>query len=49
VLDHFNAQTNQIEYSYLSRLPVEPIDGIPDRHFHPAEPSAVPLTVAAQF
>ncbi|WP_284263535.1 TonB-dependent receptor [Bradyrhizobium iriomotense] len=49
VLNLFNAQTNQIEYFYLSRLPGEPIDGVADRHVHPAEPLAVRLTVAARF
>ncbi|QIO37245.2 TonB-dependent receptor [Bradyrhizobium sp. 1(2017)] len=49
VLNLFNAQTNQIEYYYLSRLPGEPIDGVADRHIHPAEPRAVRLTVAARF
>ncbi|WP_441259434.1 TonB-dependent receptor [Bradyrhizobium sp. 521_C7_N1_3] len=49
VLNLFNAQTNQIEYYYLSRLPGEPIDGVADRHVHPAEPLAVRLTVAARF
>ncbi|WP_414645515.1 TonB-dependent receptor [Bradyrhizobium sp. 6(2017)] len=49
VLNLFNAQTNQIEYYYLSRLPGEPIDGVADRHVHPAEPLAVRLTPAATF
>ncbi|WP_342713402.1 TonB-dependent receptor [Bradyrhizobium sp. B124] len=49
VLNLFNAQTNQIEYDYLSRLPGEPIDGVGDRHVHPAEPLAVRLTLAATF
>jgi TonB-dependent Receptor Plug Domain len=49
VLNLFNAQTNQIEYYYLSRLPGEPIDGVADRHVHPAEPLAVRLTLAGKF
>ncbi|MTV17514.1 MULTISPECIES: TonB-dependent receptor [Bradyrhizobium] len=49
ILNLFNAQTNQIEYYYLSRLPGEPIDGVADRHVHPAEPLAVRLTLAATF
>lgn len=49
VLNLFNANTNQIEYYYLSRLPGEPIDGVADRHVHPAEPLAVRLTLAARF
>src|SRR5262245_24802130 len=49
VLNLFNARTNQIEYYYLSRLPGEPIDGVADRHVHPAEPLAVRLTLAGRF
>jgi len=49
VLNLFNSQTNQIEYYYLSRLPGEPIGGVFDRHVHPAEPTAVRLSVAGQF
>jgi hypothetical protein len=49
VLNLFNAKTNQIEYYYLSRLPGEPIDGVADRHIHPAGPLAVRLTLAGRF
>ena len=49
VLNLFNAETNQIEYYYLSRLPGEPIGGVADRHVHPAEPRAVRLTLAVRF
>jgi len=49
VLNLFNAQTNQIEYYYLSRLPGEPIGGVADRHVHPAEPLALRLTLAGRF
>jgi hypothetical protein len=49
VLNLFNANTNQIEYYYLSRLPGEPIGGVADRHVHPAEPLAVRLTLAGRF
>ncbi|MBR0776541.1 TonB-dependent receptor [Bradyrhizobium diazoefficiens] len=49
VLNLFNAQTNQIEYYYLSRLPGEPIGGVADRHVHPAEPRALRLTLAGKF
>ncbi len=37
----------QIDYFYASRLPGEPAAGVPDRHFHPVEPLAVRVTVAA--
>jgi hypothetical protein len=49
VLNLFNAQTNQIEYFYVSRLPGEPLDGVADRHVHPVEPLAVRLTLAGRF
>jgi hypothetical protein len=49
VLNLFNAQTNQIEYLYVSRLPVEPLDGIADRHLHPVEPLVVRLALAGRF
>ena len=49
VLNLFNAQTNQIEYHYQSRLPGEQVGGVADRHVHPAEPRAVRLTLAARF
>jgi TonB-dependent receptor-like protein len=49
VLNLFNANTNQIEYYYLSRLPGEPIGGVADRHVHPAEPLSVRLTLAGRF
>jgi hypothetical protein len=49
VLNLFDAQTNQIEYYYLSRLPGELIGGIADRHVHPAEPRAIRLTLAGKF
>jgi len=49
VLNLFNANTNQIEYYYLSRLPGEPIAGVADRHVHPAEPLAVRLTIAGRY
>jgi hypothetical protein len=49
ILNLFNAQTNQIEYFYVSRLPGEPLDGVADRHVHPVEPLAVRLTLAGRF
>jgi len=49
VLNLFNANANQIEYYYLSRLPGEPIGGVADRHVHPAEPLSVRLTLAGRF
>jgi outer membrane receptor protein involved in Fe transport len=49
ILNLFDAQTNQIEYFYLSRLPGEPLGGVADRHVHPVEPLAVRLTLAGRF
>ena len=49
MLNLLNANTNQIEYYYLSRLAGEPVDGVVDRHVHPVEPLAVRLTLAARF
>jgi outer membrane receptor protein involved in Fe transport len=49
ILNLFNAQTNQIEYFYVSRLPGELLDGVADRHVHPVEPLAVRLTLAGRF
>jgi hypothetical protein len=45
----FNAQSNQIEYYYLSRLPDALIGDVADRHVHPAEPFAVRVTLAGRF
>jgi hypothetical protein len=45
----FNANTNQIEYFYASRLPGESVVSVEDRHVHPVEPLAVRMTLAAQF
>ena len=48
-LNLFNTAASQIDYFYTSRLPGEPATGIADRHFHPAEPRALRLTLAGQF
>ncbi|MGQ0765746.1 MAG: TonB-dependent receptor [Gemmatimonadota bacterium] len=38
LLNVFNARANDIQYYYTSRLRGEPVGGIEDVHFHPAEP-----------
>jgi outer membrane receptor protein involved in Fe transport len=48
-LNLFNSAASQIDYFYTSRLPGEPAAGVADRHFHPAEPRSLRLTVAGQF
>ncbi|WP_422236547.1 TonB-dependent receptor [Methylorubrum rhodinum] len=49
VLNLTNAKADQITYYYVSRLSGESADGVPDRHFHPVEPTAVRLTLAGRF
>ena len=49
VLNLTNAQSDQITYFYVSRLPGEGADGVADRHVHPVEPTAVRLTLAGRF
>jgi len=48
-LNLFNSRADQIDYYYTSRLPGEPAAGVDDIHFHPVEPLALRLTVAANF
>ena len=49
ILNLTNAKADQITYFYESRLPGEPAEGVADKHFHPAEPTAVRLTLAGRF
>ncbi|TXN04271.1 TonB-dependent receptor plug domain-containing protein [Methylobacterium sp. WL64] len=49
VLNLTNSKSDQITYAYVSRLPGEPAEGLTDRVFHPAEPTAVRLTIAGRF
>lgn len=44
-----NTKASQIDYYYTSRLPGEAAGGVADIHFHPVEPMAVRLTLAASF
>jgi outer membrane receptor protein involved in Fe transport len=49
-LNLLNAQANQIEYFYDSRLAFEPPGlATADRHVHPVEPLALRLTIAGPF
>lgn len=49
-LNIFNAQSNQIEYFYNSRLAFEPSGvAMADWYIHPVEPFAVRLTLAGRF
>ncbi|NNF27575.1 MAG: TonB-dependent receptor, partial [Gemmatimonadetes bacterium] len=49
VLNVFDEQHSDIQYFYRSRLAGEPIDGVGDVHFHPAEPRQVRLGVTWEF
>jgi outer membrane receptor protein involved in Fe transport len=49
VLNIFNRKVDDIAYFYASRLPGEPAAGVEDRHFHPAEPRTLRLSVAIQL
>jgi hypothetical protein len=45
----FDAKHSDIDYSYTSRLPGEPLDGIADRHFHPISPRTARLNLVVGF
>ena len=53
VLNLFDRRANDIEYYYTSRLnnasPAEPAAGVPDHHFHPAEPRTFRLSLVTHF
>ena len=51
-LDVFNlldAQVSDVDYYYASRLPGEPLAGVPDIHTHPALPRSARLSVLYSF
>jgi TonB dependent receptor/TonB-dependent Receptor Plug Domain len=49
VFNLFNVKASDVDYYYISRLPGEPAAGVPDVHFHPAEPRSVRLVAAYRF
>jgi outer membrane receptor protein involved in Fe transport len=49
VLNLTNNKVNDIEYFYTSRLQGEPVDGVADRHVHPAEPRALRVSLTLRF
>ncbi|MBL9153543.1 MAG: TonB-dependent receptor plug domain-containing protein [Verrucomicrobiales bacterium] len=49
VLNLLDADDNDIEYFYASRLPGEPIDGVEDIHLHPYEPRQLRLSVSYRW
>jgi hypothetical protein len=40
---------HDIDYYYVSRLPGEPAEGVPDVHFHPMEPLAIRVVLTGRF
>ena len=49
VLNLFNRKVDDITYFYTSRLEGEPAAGVADKHFHPAEPRTVRVSVLLQI
>ncbi len=49
VLNVFDEKHSDIQYFYTSRVSGEPLDGIGDVHFHPAEPRQVRLGLTWEF
>ena len=53
ILNLFDRKANDIEYYYTSRLnntnPAEPPGGVPDHHFHPAEPRTFRVSLVTHF
>jgi hypothetical protein len=45
----FNRRVDDITYFYASRLPGEPAAGVEDKHFHPAEPRTLRLSLTIQL
>jgi hypothetical protein len=49
VLNLFDRRNNDIAYAYTSRLAGEPVEGVDDVHFHPAEPRTLRVTLTRRF
>ena len=49
ILNLTNSRKDDIAYSYVSRLPGEPAEGVEDIHFHPVEPRAVRVGMKIDF
>ena len=49
VFNLLDTKANDIEYYYTSRLAGEPAAGVDDRHFHPAEPRSLRVSMTARF
>jgi hypothetical protein len=49
ILNLFNRAVDDITYFYASRLPGEPAAGVEDKHFHPAEPRTLRLSLVLRM
>ena len=49
VLNLFDRKVDDITYFYASRLQGEPAQGVADRHFHPAEPRTLRVSLMLQM
>ncbi|MDQ2971256.1 MAG: TonB-dependent receptor, partial [Acidobacteriota bacterium] len=49
IFNIFNQRTSDIDYSYASRLPGEPAEGVSDIHTHPGQPRTARLFVSYAF
>ena len=49
ILNLTDSRKDDIAYSYVSRMPGEPADGVDDVHFHPVEPRAARLGMKINF
>ena len=49
VLNLLGTRAPDISYFYASRLPGEPLDGVEDRHIHPAEPRQARVSLRYAF
>ena len=49
ILNVLNARVSDIDYFYASRLGGEPVSGVDDIHFHPAQPRSARLAIVVGF
>lgn len=49
IFNLFDRKVSDIDYYYVSRLSGEALDGIADRHSHPAEPRTVRLAISTTY
>jgi len=49
IFNLFDEDVSDIDYYFASRLPVEPLEGVSDIHFHPAVPRTVRISLVVGF